>query len=72
MTCGRCSGTSLIRGQHCPDCTHIVSEFSRAHGHFAVCSCGKWRHFETSRQNALGRASKMRGAINRHLKEIEA
>jgi hypothetical protein len=37
--------------------------------HVVSCSCG-WRHSETSRQNALGRASKMRGAVNRHLKEV--
>lgn len=72
MTCTRCNGTRRVgyRGEHpCPGCTHVIEEFSRAHGHFAVCSCG-WRHFETKRQNALGRASKMRGAVAKHLKEV--
>lgn len=35
-----------------------------------LCSCG-WRHEEPRKQNALGRASKMKGAANRHLRAVE-
>lgn len=51
--------------------THNVSIASGPLRAAAVCSCG-WRHLEYKRQNALGRASKLRGAANRHLKETGA
>lgn len=75
MTCGRCSGTKKLRsGAPCPDCTHILSyrgPFQRGvpGEHVISCSCG-WRYTETSRQNALGRASKMRAAERRHLQAV--
>lgn len=78
-TCKRCKGTGkLLSRVDCPDCTHVISwrapPWRRAGSAIAVmhlvsCSCG-WRHMETSRQNALGRASKMRGAVNAHLKSV--
>lgn len=79
MTCTRCKDSrKLLSGADCPDCTHVISwripPWSRARlqlMHVVTCSCG-WRHSETSRQNALGRASKMRGAVNRHLKDVES
>lgn len=72
--CERCQNTGKLRfGQHCPSCTHViewpVTPSSRARLnilHVVKCSCG-WRHSETSRQNALGRAAKMRGAVSKHL-----
>lgn len=77
--CSRCSGTGKLRtGVDCPSCTHAISwrspKIARsgraiAGMHIVSCSCG-WRHSETSRQNALGRASKMRGAVAKHLREI--
>lgn len=78
MTCERCNDTRKLRsGAHCPECTHVIeyrpTPWSRSRiavTHLVTCSCG-WRHTETSRQNALGRASKMRGAVNRHLKNVE-
>jgi hypothetical protein len=69
--CGRCSGKQvLLSGAHCPDCTHVISYRRGPASHFTFCSCG-WRHVETARQNALGRASKERGAVNRHLREVK-
>lgn len=81
MTCPRCNDTQKLRsGADCPGCTHVIDWHPRnyraagsraiATMHLVTCSCG-WRHMETSRQNALGRASKMRGAVNKHLKEVE-
>lgn len=78
--CKRCDGTQKLRsGAWCPACTHSIEyrpqPFRRPGNHIAglhvvTCSCG-WRHTETSRQNALGRATKMRAAVRRHLQEAE-
>lgn len=80
MICTRCNGTQKLRsGAHCPDCTHVINWgriFRPGSGravptvHRVSCSCG-WSHSESSRQNALGRASKMRSAVNNHLKSVE-
>lgn len=81
MACARCNDTKKLRsGAHCPDCTHVI-DWSRGFRparsravstvHRVFCSCG-WSHSESSRQNALGRAAKMRGAVNKHLKEVGA
>jgi len=78
--CDRCKGTGkLLSGASCPNCTHEISwNFGQGGNrariavmHRVSCSCG-WRHMETSRQNALGRASKMRGAVTRHLNDVAA
>lgn len=79
MTCERCNGSAKLRsGAHCPACTHVIewpaAPFNRprlAVMHRVVCSCG-WRHLESSRQNALGRAAKQRAAVRRHLAEVAA
>jgi hypothetical protein len=74
--CNRCAGTRKLRsGAWCPSCTHEITWHPKFRGqggsHRVSCSCG-WRHVETARQNALGRASKMRGAVTKHLREVEA
>jgi hypothetical protein len=73
--CKRCGGTQKLRGgAWCPGCTHVIEwgrRFRDTGPHRVSCSCG-WSHVETNRQNALGRASKMRGAITKHLREVEA
>lgn len=74
--CERCNGARKLRsGADCPACTHVITWPVTRYGrapiavmHRVQCSCG-WRHMESSRQNALGRASKMRAAVARHLKE---
>jgi hypothetical protein len=81
VTCARCNDAKVLRsGAHCPECTHVISWPANPHSgnrariatmHRVVCSCG-WRHLETSRQNALGRASKMRGAVAKHLRDVGA
>jgi hypothetical protein len=77
VTCTRCNGTQKLRsGAHCPACTHVIEwgpapwrprATAVASLHIVRCSCG-WKHMETSRQNALGRAAKMRAAVARHCK----
>lgn len=74
--CRRCGGTQVLKysGRPCPECTHIIDWPVIPHGrrvlvHRVSCSCG-WSHSETARQNALGRAAKMRGAVNAHLKAV--
>ena len=72
--CTRCGGTRKLRsGADCPGCTHIISYKGPFRGgpgsHIHMCSCG-WRHTETSRQNALGRAAKERAAVAQHLREV--
>lgn len=76
MTCTRCNDTRKLRsGADCPDCTHIISykgpRMRMSGTHIHMCSCG-WRHTETSRQNALGRASKERAAVAAHFRDVEA
>lgn len=75
--CKRCGGTQKLRsGNHCPSCTHVIEWRAPRYAasgraipglHVVACSCG-WRHSETSRQNALGRAAKMRAAVAAHLR----
>lgn len=69
--CGRCGGSRKLRsGAYCPDCTHIVTERYTPVSVIARCSCERFTHVETRRQNALGRAAKMKAAIGRHLREV--
>lgn len=48
---------------------HIMTEHDLNIRIVLTCSCG-WKHSEPRRQNALARASKLRGAQRQHLLDI--